>query len=172
DIQMPVMDGLSAFELLKKCGFNKPIFALTANAMSHEIDNYLAMGFTGYLSKPIEKETFYRTLASHLSEPIMLPLANPDISDLVSSFIASFDDEIKALAQHVKEKNFIELQQDSHRILGAAQIFSLTNVAKAAMNLDKVLLAKDQQPTDVQITELVNQLIEQLSQHLSSTTTS
>ncbi|CAM3943470.1 MULTISPECIES: tetratricopeptide repeat protein [Pseudoalteromonas] len=172
DIQMPVMDGLSAFELLKKCGFNKPIFALTANAMSHEIDNYLAMGFTGYLSKPIEKETFYRTLASHLSEPIMLPLANPDISDLVSSFIASFDDEIKALAQHVKEKNFIELQQDSHRILGAAQIFSLTNVAKAAMNLDKVLLAKDQQPTDVQITELVNQLIEQLSLHLSSTTTS
>ncbi|MDQ9092255.1 tetratricopeptide repeat protein [Pseudoalteromonas haloplanktis] len=172
DIQMPVMDGLSAFELLKKCGFNKPIFALTANAMSHEIDNYLAMGFTGYLSKPIEKETFYRTLASHLSEPIMLPLANPDISDLVSSFIASFDDEIKALAQHVKEKNFIELQQDSHRILGAAQIFSLTNVAKAAMNLDKVLLAKDQQPTDVQITELVNQLIEQLSLHLSSITTS
>ncbi|WP_392344466.1 tetratricopeptide repeat protein [Pseudoalteromonas prydzensis] len=163
DIQMPVMDGLSAFELLKKCGFTKPIFALTANAMSHEIDDYLAMGFTGYLSKPIEKETFYRTLALYLDSAIELPSSNPDISDLVDSFIASFDDEIKSLTVHFAAKDFIALQQDSHRILGAAQIFTLTSVADAAMNLDKALLAKDQPATDAEVAALVDELIQQLS---------
>lgn len=163
DIQMPVMDGLSAFELLKKCGFDKPTFALTANAMSHEIDEYLAMGFTGYLSKPIEKETFYRTLALYLDSPVVLPSTNPDISDLVSSFIASFDDEIKLLTANFAAKDFIALQQDSHRILGAAQIFTLTSVADAAMNLDKALLAKDQPATNAEIAALVDELIQQLS---------
>ncbi|MEH6394638.1 tetratricopeptide repeat protein [Pseudoalteromonas sp.] len=163
DIQMPVMDGLSAFELLKKCGFDKPTFALTANAMSHEIDEYLAMGFTGYLSKPIEKETFYRTLALYLDSPVVLHSTNPDISDLVSSFIASFDDEIKLLTANFAAKDFIALQQDSHRILGAAQIFTLTSVADAAMNLDKALLAKDQPATNAEIAALVDELIQQLS---------
>ncbi|HEA16531.1 MAG TPA: response regulator [Pseudoalteromonas prydzensis] len=163
DIQMPVMDGLSAFELLKKCGFNKPIFALTANAMSHEIDDYLAMGFTGYLSKPIEKESFYRTLALYLDNPIALPTTNPDISDLVSSFIASFDDEIKLLTAHFAAQDLTALQQDSHRILGAAQIFTLTNVADAALRLDKALLAKDQPATDAEIAALLDELIQQLS---------
>lgn len=163
DIQMPVMDGLSAFELLKKCGFTKPIFALTANAMSHEIDDYLAMGFTGYLSKPIEKESFYRTLALYLDNPIALPTTNPDISDLVSSFIASFDDEIKLLTAHFAAQDLTALQQDSHRILGAAQIFTLTNVADAALRLDKALLAKDQPATDAEIAALLDELIQQLS---------
>ena len=170
DIQMPVMDGLSAFELLNKCGFNKPIFALTANAMSHEIDNYLAMGFTGYLSKPIEKEAFYQALAAHLNSTstLPLPLANPDISDLVTSFIASFDDEIASLTQHLAAKDYIALQQDSHRILGAAQIFSLTDVANAAMCLDKSLLSQKHNPSsDADVKELVDDLIKQLSQQLT-----
>ena len=168
DIQMPVMDGLSAFELLHKCGFNKPIFALTANAMSHEIDNYLAMGFTGYLSKPIEKEAFYQALATHLNSTSTLPLANPDISDLVTSFIASFDDEVASLTQHLAAKDYIALQQDSHRILGAAQIFSLTDVANAAMCLDKSLLSQKHNPSsDADVKELVDDLIKQLSQQLT-----
>ncbi|NMM41114.1 tetratricopeptide repeat protein [Pseudoalteromonas arctica] len=165
DIQMPVMDGLSAFELLKKCGFNNPIFALTANAMSHEIANYIAMGFTGYLSKPIEKDAFYQALSAHLNSASTLPLANPDISDLVASFIASFDDEIESLTQHLAAKEYIALQQDSHRILGAAQIFSLTDVANAAMRLDKALLSQKHQPiSDADIKKLVDDLINQLSQ--------
>ncbi|WP_351060002.1 response regulator, partial [Psychrobacter sp. TB20-MNA-CIBAN-0197] len=67
DIQMPIMDGITAFELLRQCGYEQPIFALTANAMSHEIEQYLALGFTDYLAKPIDKEKFYSTIAEHLA---------------------------------------------------------------------------------------------------------
>lgn len=163
DIQMPIMDGLRALELLKQCGFSKPIFALTANAMKHEIDNYLALGFAGYLSKPLEKDIFYRTLANHLNQATLEPVVAPDVSDLVVSFVASFPDEINLLKAHFEALDFIELQQDSHRILGAAQVFSLTSVARSAMLLDKALLSL-QTPTDNdEIKRLVDELIEQLS---------
>ena len=168
DIQMPVMDGLGAFELLKKCGFNKPIFALTANAMSHEIDDYLAMGFTGYLSKPIEKETFYRTLAENLKQEDLKPLAEPDVSDLLASLIGSFADEINLLTEHFATANFVELQQDSHRLLGAAQMFSLTSIASSAKRLDKALLSQHHQPADIsEIKLLVDELIAHLLQQQS-----
>ena len=104
DIQMPVMDGRTAFKLLKECGFQRPIFALTANAMSHEIDDYLALGFDGYLAKPLDKELFYKSLAFHLDlvkDSEHAKHADIDMSDLVVSFKQSFTLENDTITQHL-----------------------------------------------------------------------
>ena len=47
------MDGVEAFKVMRELGANQPIYALTANAMSHEVSQYLELGFTGHLKKPI-----------------------------------------------------------------------------------------------------------------------
>lgn len=67
DIQMPEMDGVEAFKRLRELGCKQPIYALTANAMSHEIRQYLTLGFTGHLKKPIERKNFIATIAKHCS---------------------------------------------------------------------------------------------------------
>lgn len=166
DIQMPIMDGLTAFDLLEKCGFNKPVFALTANAMSHEIADYLALGFSGYLSKPLDKEDFYTKLSEHLS---VLPASKEmaidiDVSDLIRSFVASFDDEVNALKDHYQQGDLSALQQDSHRILGAAQMFALDSVIQPALLLDKALLNSTEAENNTGLTELVESLIHELEQ--------
>ena len=143
DIQMPIMDGRSAFDLLKKCGFQRPIFALTANAMSHEIDDYLALGFDGYLAKPINKDLFYTVLSKHLGSMHTAQVHSQDevdVSDLVQSFKQSFTVESAAIEEHFINKEHKLLQQDSHRILGAAQIFGFDDIAAAAKKLDTALL--------------------------------
>lgn len=164
DIQMPVMDGLSALRLLKQCGFNNPIYALTANAMSHEIENYIAHGFTGYLAKPIDKVIFYQTIAEHLQKTHNTGSAinKIDMVDLRNSFIASFEQESLLLATHLQQRDFNELQQDSHRILGAAQVFAEDNVANQALKLDKALLQKNDNLAFEEIEVLVTQLIKEL----------
>jgi signal transduction histidine kinase/DNA-binding NarL/FixJ family response regulator/tetratricopeptide (TPR) repeat protein len=68
DIQMPRMDGIQALEELRKRGCAHPIYALTANAMAHEISQYLALGFAGHLKKPIEREIFITTIVQHCIE--------------------------------------------------------------------------------------------------------
>ncbi|MCH2022073.1 MAG: ATP-binding protein [Saprospiraceae bacterium] len=54
DVQMPVMDGISAIqELNKKFDSLPPIIGLSANALKVEVDKYLSLGMDDYLSKPI-----------------------------------------------------------------------------------------------------------------------
>lgn len=56
DHMMPDMNGVEVFEHIKENGgvnLDTPIIMLTANAMSGAMQEYLDMGFDGYLSKPI-----------------------------------------------------------------------------------------------------------------------
>jgi len=60
DIRLPDMDGVEATTLLKGDPSTAaiPIVALTASAMKGDRERFLAAGFDGYLSKPIEVKTF------------------------------------------------------------------------------------------------------------------
>jgi len=55
DIQMPGMDGVTAGGILKgdPATSGLKIIALTSFAMRGDLDKFLAAGFDGYLSKPI-----------------------------------------------------------------------------------------------------------------------
>jgi CheY-like chemotaxis protein len=58
DIQMPELDGLSATRLIREMEratgrAPTPIIALTANAMSHQVGEYVQAGFTAVVAKPI-----------------------------------------------------------------------------------------------------------------------
>ncbi len=52
DLQMPIMDGYQAKQLLDEKGYNKPVIALTAHAMNEERRKTKAAGFSGHLTKP------------------------------------------------------------------------------------------------------------------------
>gem|GEM_PF-4994813 len=58
DIQMPVLDGLDATKKILVSDQTKtPIFALSANTFVDDIKKAQDIGFSGYLKKPIRKET-------------------------------------------------------------------------------------------------------------------
>jgi CheY-like chemotaxis protein len=64
DIQMPVMDGLTATATIRgrelETGRARtPIVALTANAMSHQVEQYLAAGMDSHVAKPIEAAALF-----------------------------------------------------------------------------------------------------------------
>jgi CheY-like chemotaxis protein len=56
DIQMPVMDGLTALKVLKESDEtrNIKVIALTSFAMKGDKEKLLAAGFEHYISKPID----------------------------------------------------------------------------------------------------------------------
>ncbi len=70
DLQMPVMDGYEATRniRLQPHNFNLPIIAMTAHAMNSERERCLATGMNDHLSKPIDVEQLYRTLACWLAK--------------------------------------------------------------------------------------------------------
>ena len=58
DVHMPVMDGTEAIRHIRAAEAswrNIPVIALTADAMSGDRERLLALGMSGYASKPIEQ---------------------------------------------------------------------------------------------------------------------
>jgi signal transduction histidine kinase/CheY-like chemotaxis protein/ligand-binding sensor domain-containing protein len=70
DVQMPVLDGLETVRLLrgKETGkpFHQRVIALTAHAMTGDVDRCVAAGMDGHLSKPIRPQELDLTLQEAL----------------------------------------------------------------------------------------------------------
>jgi CheY-like chemotaxis protein len=65
DIQMPVMDGLTATKKIREIDKNIPIIALSANAMSEDVANTKNVGMNDYLVKPIDIDKLYAILKKY-----------------------------------------------------------------------------------------------------------
>ncbi len=64
DMQMPIMDGLQATQIIRSTekGRGIPIIAVTANAMEDDRTKGMAVGMNDYLTKPIEPYELLRVL--------------------------------------------------------------------------------------------------------------
>ncbi len=72
DIHMPGLDGAEAFKRLRNSGsLNRsvPVIALTADSMRGDREKYLAKGFDGYVSKPIDERSLVTVIGQVLSIP-------------------------------------------------------------------------------------------------------
>ncbi len=69
DINLPGMDGISAAKLIKETSETKdiPIIALSAEAMSDDIDRAMEVGFEEYITKPFKVSSFMDLINSILS---------------------------------------------------------------------------------------------------------
>jgi two-component system cell cycle response regulator DivK len=64
DIQLPDIDGVEALGRLRadERSASLPVLALTAQAMEGDRERFLAAGFVGYLSKPVNIADFITTV--------------------------------------------------------------------------------------------------------------
>ncbi len=75
DIQMPGLTGIEALHQIREMerlhGRNHmPIIALTANAMKHQVEEYMEVGFDAHLAKPIVIEELFAVMNTALTEQV------------------------------------------------------------------------------------------------------
>ncbi|HEY7799288.1 MAG TPA: ATP-binding protein [Hyphomonadaceae bacterium] len=98
DCNMPVMDGMEAIVRIRSSGqpwSTLPVIALTANAMSGDRERLLALGMSGYVSKPVDRLELYAEIervlgAAAEASPRTAPVASgipandgPDLGDVL-----------------------------------------------------------------------------------------
>ena len=70
DVQMPVMDGIAATQAIRAWERHHavlpvPILALTANAMSGDVQQCLDAGCTAHVAKPVKKQVLLDAIERH-----------------------------------------------------------------------------------------------------------
>ena len=66
DMQMPRLDGYQTAVALRKMGFQRPIIALTADAMHGDMNRCIDCGCDAYLSKPIDGNVLIKMVSKHV----------------------------------------------------------------------------------------------------------
>ena len=82
DISMPGLDGPAALQLIRAKAEAQgarvpPAIAITSNAMTHQIADYMAAGFAAHLGKPFRKDDLIRVLGSHAPRRAASPVGVP-----------------------------------------------------------------------------------------------
>jgi CheY-like chemotaxis protein len=137
---MPVMDGRAATRMIRADGgasANTAIFALTANAMIEEQEEFLKDGMDGILTKPLSRKALRGVLNktrrpadddnailinhSHSAET-REALGEKTFVKLRSRFISEVDEFLAWLGTD-KTHDFLEVASRSHKVAGSAAVF-------------------------------------------------
>jgi HPt (histidine-containing phosphotransfer) domain-containing protein len=157
---------------LRDYGCTCPIIALTANAMSNEVEHYERLGFDGYLKKPLDRQLLIATLtkyfAGHIDE-VELQAAKAmdkvDMSDLVVEFKDSLVTERQQFILHGENNDLGQLAKQSHRLCGAAQLFGFATVSHKAAQLETSINSKDHDLSQIKF--MLESLIDEIEKGLA-----
>lgn len=71
DIQMPVLDGISALKIIRADESTRhiPVIALTSYAMKGDMERIIEEGFNGYIAKPISAVELVDVIRKYIVKP-------------------------------------------------------------------------------------------------------
>jgi len=166
DMQMPVMDGVTAVKNLRASGETLPIIALTANVMETDKQRCLAAGFNDFITKPIDRAILYNTLLAHLPEAsdpdneyystLTSELENQsdEISQVINLFIKKLPDTIVELNESYTRADREQMKIQLHSLKGTGGSVGFPAISDLCSKLEFQIANQD----DSQISLLLNEL--------------
>ena len=114
DLQMPIMGGIEATQIIRNTDKHIPIIALTANAMDEDTKRTKAAGMQEHLTKPIKVDKLYRVLVQYISKKVDTLSLEEVRSDTASTIPPFQNMDTKVGLAHVanNEKLYLKILND------------------------------------------------------------
>ena len=170
DDMMPKMSGKETFKYLKEIpNFNIPTIALTANALDGMREEYLNLGFDGYLAKPINKAELHNYIVKFLADEkaISTEEVSSDklkflrdrkidvdtsltilgditkFNELVKSFLENLEQKLRNLKLRIDQNDLENYRHEVSTLKEEAKIIGLRNLADYSFQHELKALDKD-----------------------------
>ena len=141
DIQMPVMDGLTAAKHIREeLKLTLPIIATTAHAMQQDIDKSLAAGMDGHINKPVDPNRFFDVLVEVLDKRQSSATSEVTNDKLIATGSLTLIDKSKALETLLGDEtlyndllnDFVALEGELSALKQAIDSHGYPSIAKIA----------------------------------------
>lgn len=158
DINMPILDGISATKQIREFNQNIPIVALTANALEGDKEKFLSSGMNDYISKPINFDELERVLEKYsqntpgvhcyslkfndilkaldkTEQTIGLP--KDSIMKLLKSYIENSQSLLLTLQEGIDTKDMETITRACHNLKSSSLTFNFDKIGQMAANGEK-----------------------------------
>jgi len=185
DHMMPGINGPEAMKILRDMGYNHPIIALTANALVGQEEEYIKIGFDGFLSKPIMTDKLNAMLIKYVKDkqpPEIIEAAEKENSakqatsgshknidefrdnvyvfgKLRTDFVKNHKNTFSDITQAIDAGDLETAHILMHTLKGLARLIKESELAQTAERLEGVL-ADRKTPTSEQLSALEDELAE------------
>ncbi len=165
DMQMPVMDGVKATEVLREKGYTGPIVALTANAMQEDKDRCIAAGCNDFLTKPLNLDHFNQILEKYLKVsdetgqqklPISSELLSqgPEFAELIHSFIQRLPSMIENIRNAFNQLDWTTMKELVHDLKGVSGGMGYPQLMDHARSMEMEIIKNDHETVTNQLNRL------------------
>jgi PAS domain S-box-containing protein len=176
DMQMPVMDGLTATEEIRNAEDDSepariPIIALTGNTAQEEIDRCLAAGCTSHLAKPIKKDTLVNMLACTIpdaekdsskidivQEKRFIAHIAPDLKDLIPEYLEERQSDINRMQDAIQKQDYETVRMVGHTLKGSGGGFGFDPITDIGIEIEDAAIEEDCKDIEKYINELSDYL--------------
>ena len=163
DMQMPVMGGLEATQMLRASLYPGPIVALTAHAQSYHRQEALEAGCDDFLTKPVDWDVLYQVVARYLPAATAEALAaapaaasshDDAMSALATRFLADLPTTLTQMNLAQEEGDLAQIAGLAHQIKGVAGGLGYPALGAAARTLEAAARASDGMASAAALAEL------------------
>jgi len=182
DMQMPVMDGLTATRKIRETDSRTPIVAMTANAMKGDRERCLDAGMSDYITKPITPEKVTQvfekwlpgtTVAVEHEAPVeaasddvkvfnyellfdRITLDDEVVVGILNDFCVNMDEKMTLFPDVIKRGDLREIEELTHSLKGVALTMRCELLSNYMVNIEETIEAEEHIDSENVIFEITN----------------